>query len=337
MSSHSQDPAIESPREPRANKPRVTVAVPSYNGRHLLEVLLPSLQRQRFCGFEVIVVDDGSTDDTVAWLRNDWSEVQVLPLAENVGVTTSMNLCISAGDTEFVALLNNDIELDDAFLEEMVTALDAHPDAAVVTAKLVDFYNRDVIDGAGDIYFWSGETARRGQGEHDVGQYDEPRSIFGACGGAAMYRREAVERVGLFDEDFFAIREDTDWSFRAQLLGYTCWYVPGAVAYHMGSATLGRDPSDFSLYQNWRNEIWVVLKNYPRSALLRHGHEFVISQLHNLVWTIQKRRAAVFRRVWIDVLRSVPQVLRKRRAVQRTRRVGLRELEQVVGSMPDHG
>jgi GT2 family glycosyltransferase len=331
MSSPSTEVYFGSGRKPTGNKPRLTAVVLTYNRRELLETVLTSLAGQRSEPFDTVVVDNGSTDDTVTWLTDNWSEVRVVALAHNVGVTAALNVCVQAAESEFVALLNNDVELDKECLRNMMTELDAHPDAGAATAKLVDFYNRDVIDGAGDIFFWSGEAARRGQSARDEGQYDEPRPIFGACGGAAIFRRRALEEVGPFDEDFFAIREDVDWSFRAQLLGYTCRYVPSAVAYHMGSATLGRAPSDFVLYHNWRNEIWVVLKNYPLSALLRHGHEVVVSQLHNLVWTVQTRRMAVFARVWRDVLLGMPRLLGKRRLVQRSRSVGLRELERVVG------
>jgi GT2 family glycosyltransferase len=314
-----------------SSKVRVTVAIASYNGRHLLEVVLSSLRAQCFGDFQVVVVDDASEDGTVAWLASEWPDVRVIAHPENRGVTASLNTCLRAGQSDFVALLNNDVELDPNCLGELVAALDANPPAAVAAAKLMDFRDRQVLDGAGDVYTWKGYANRRGQGERDIGQYDREQSIFGACAGVALYRRAALEEVGLFDEAFFALQEDTDWSFRAQLLGYCCRYVPTAVAYHMGSATLGSGLSDFTQYHNWRNSIWVVLKDYPASALLRHGRELLLTQAHSYVWAVQTRRQRLFFRVWRDVIRALPSLLRKRRLIQSSRTVGLRELERVIG------
>jgi GT2 family glycosyltransferase len=253
-------------------------------------------------------------------------------LPRNIGVAAALNVCLNACRAgELVALLNNDVELEPDCLGELVAALDAHPEAAVAAAKLLDFHDHKVIDGAGDVYHWTGEANRRGQGRRDIGQYDDPRPIFGGCGAVALYRRAAMRAVGSFDEQLFAILEDVDWSFRAQLLGYSCRYVPTAVAYHMGGATLGGGLSDFTLYHNWRNRIWVVFKNHPEAALVRHGHRFVISQVRHLVWAIATGRVRVFTRVWRDALRGMPAILRKRRVLQRSRTIGLHELEDLIG------
>jgi hypothetical protein len=315
----------------KSSSPRVTVAVATFNGRPLLEVVLPSLAAQRFRDFTTVVVDDGSSDDTVSWLAESWPGIDVVALSENVGVTAALNVCLRQGAGEFVVLLNNDIELDPDFLGELVRAMDEHPAAGSAGAKLLDFHDRAVLDGAGDIYAWSGCGTRRGKGERDSGQYEEPREIFGACGGAAIYRRSALEAVGLFDEQLFAMCEDVDWAFRAQLLGYSCRYVPTAVAHHMGSATIGQGLSDFTLYQTWRNGIWVALSNYPLSALLRHGHDLVSEQAHTFVWAQRSGRLGVLLRAWRDSLAGLPTVIRKRRRIQRTRTVGLQALERVIG------
>ncbi len=310
---------------------RVTAAVLTYNGRELLEVVLPSLASQSLTDFRTLVVDNGSEDDSVSWLRENWPHVEVVALPENVGVTAALNVCLRESETEFVALLNNDIELDPDALAELVAALDAHPQAGSASAKLIDFYDRGVIDGAGDIFRWTGGATRRGKGARDLGQFEHPRPIFGACGGAALYRRSAIVSVGLFDEQLFALSEDVDWSFRAQLRGYSCRYVPSAVVYHMGSVTIGQGLSDFTLFHTWRNGIWGVAKNYPATALLRHGPAFLGSQARTLVWALQNGRTGVFARAWREALRGMPEVLRKRRAVQRSRTAGLRELERVIG------
>ena len=315
-----------------AAAPLLTVAVLSYDGRHLLEVILPSLARQSFRDFEVVVVDNGSRDDTVAWLAERWPQVEVVSLAHNVGVTAALNVCARAGRGELVGLFNNDLELDSDCLGELVAAMREHPQAGWAGAKLRDFEQRDVIDGAGDVFTWAATGGRRGHGERDVGQYDQPRAIFGACGGAALYRRSALEQVGEFDEDFFAFYEDVDWNLRAQLAGLSCRYVPGAIVYHMGSATIGRGLSDFTRYHLWRNTLWIIAKDLPASSLLRHAPHLLLGQLVNLAVALRDRKLGIWLRVWRDALRGLPRTLRKRRAVMARRRIGWRELEAIVGA-----
>jgi GT2 family glycosyltransferase len=309
------------------SEPVLTAVVLNYDGRHLLEGLMPSLARQRMSEIRVVVVDNGSSDDSVAWLAEHWPGVKVVSLAQNVGVTRALNVCVDAADSEFVALLNNDLELDREYLGELVAALRAHPEAGSAGGKLLDFHKRDVIDGAGDIFTWRGNGHRRGHGELDRGQYDRARAIFGACGGAAVYRRSALLDVGPFDEDFFAFFEDVDWSLRAQLAGYQCRYVPSAVVFHMGSATIGRGLNDFTRYQLWRNGIWLVVKGLPARVIACHAHQLAFGQALNLAVAARDRKLGIWWRSTRDALRALPAARRKRRLVQRSRRVSARELE----------
>jgi GT2 family glycosyltransferase len=324
--------ATSLPTRAGAPAPDVTVAVLSYDGRHLLEVILPSLARQVFRDFEVIVVDNGSSDDTVSWLGEHWPEVDVISLPENVGVTPALNVCARAGRGALLALFNNDIELEPDCLGELVSALERHPEAGWAAAKLLDFHQRDVIDGAGDVFTWGATGGRRGHGERDSGQFEQPRAIFGACGGAALYRRKTLELVGPFDEDFFAFYEDVDWDLRAQLAGFSCRYVPTAVVYHMGSATLGRGLTDFTRYHLWRNALWIVAKDLPAGALARHAHQLALGQLVNLRMAVRERKLNIWWRALRDALRGMPRALGKRRAVQARRRIDLHALELVVGA-----
>ena len=310
--------------------PLLTVAVLSYDGRSLLEVILPSLARQRFRDFEVVVVDNGSRDDTVSWLAEHWPEVEIVSLPENIGVTAALNVCVRSGRGELLGMFNNDLELDPDCLGELVDALSNHPQAGWAGAKLVNFYERELLDGAGDVFYWAAAGGRRGHGERDLGQYDEPQRIFGACGGAALKRRSTFEQVGDFDEDFFAFYEDIDWDFRAQLAGFSCRYVPSAVAYHMGSATIGQGLTDFTRYHLWRNTVWIVAKDIPARALLCHAHQLAFCQLMNLAVAVRDGKLDIWLRAWRDAVRGLPRVLRKRRGVQALRRIGLDELEAIV-------
>jgi GT2 family glycosyltransferase len=303
----------------------------SYDGRHLLEVILPSLARQRFRDFEVVVVDNGSRDGTPEWLAEHWPQVQGVRLPENIGVTAALNVCARSGRGELVGLFNNDLELEPDCLGELVAALAEHPQAGWAGAKLLDFQRREILDGAGDVFTWAATGGRRGHGEADRGQYDRPRAIFGACGGAAVYRRSVLASVGEFDEDFFAFYEDVDWNLRAQLAGFSCRYVPSAVVYHMGSATIGRGLSDFTRYHLWRNTLWIIAKDLPAGAIARHAHQLALGQLLNLAVAVRDRKLSIWLRVWRDGLRGLPRMVGKRRKVQARRRIDLRELEAIVG------
>jgi GT2 family glycosyltransferase len=318
-----------------APAPAVTAAIATYNGIELLPTVLHSLTRQTCRDFRTVVVDDASSDGTVAWLRERWPDVQVVEHPRNRGVTAALNSCLQAGrGSEYVLLLNNDVELDERCVEELLAALRADPSLAVAQAKLVDFTRRDLLDGTGDTYSWSGIAHRRGQGEPDRGQYDGQRDVFGTCAAAAIYRAAAVLDVGEFDERLHALCEDVDWSFRARLAGYRCAYVPEAVAYHIGSASLGPRVSEFTLYHNWRNQLWVIAKDYPAASLLRHCPDILMGLGANLYVAARHRSLRVLARAWRDALLGLPGILAERRAIQRSRRAGAAQLEPVIESGP---
>jgi len=310
---------------------RLTAAVLTYDGRHLLEILLPSLAAQTVPDLRTVVVDNGSSDGTAQWLASAWPQVEVVRLERNVGVTAGLNACLrAAAGSPYVALLNNDLELAPGCLAELVAALDAHPEAGSAGAKLVRYADRATLDGAGDVLDWAGTGWRRGHGEPDDGRYDEPAAVFGACGGAALYRAEALADVGPFDEAFFAFAEDTDWALRAQLAGWGCRYVPGAVAYHVGSATVGAGLSDFTRYHLWRNALWMVAKDYPAAALVRHAPRILYVQAAQLYLAGRAGKLSLWGRIVRDAARGLPAALRRRRRVQARRRVTLAQLEAVV-------
>jgi GT2 family glycosyltransferase len=315
---------------------RVSVVIPSWNGRSLLDLVLPSLERQHYRDFETVVVDNGSSDGTVEHLAERWPGVRVVALPENVGFAAGVNRGIERASGELIALVNNDMELDPGFLDALIDGLASAPGAAAATAKMLAYHERGTLDGAGDEFRWSSVVMPRGRGEQDRGQYDRREEVFSACGGAALYRRSAFDEVGLFDEHFFAQLEDVDWGFRARLLGHACIYVPEAVAYHMGSASTKRpgrpDPWFWALPA--RNNIWMWLKNYPRSCLLRYGHLLILNQVLAFYFAAREGMARAQLRALGSALIGVPRVLRQRRAIQARRRVGRRELERVIRSEP---
>jgi GT2 family glycosyltransferase len=164
----------------------------------------------------------------------------------------------------------------------------------------------------------------------DRGQFEQEEEIFAPCGGAALYRRSALDRVGGYDEVYYAYYEDLDWAFRAQLAGLSCRYVPGAVLYHRGSETLGRGMTDFNAYQLWRNPVWLIAKCFPLACLVRHSPSLMRGQLGNLYTAVRERKLPVWARAMRDALRGLPAALRKRRAVQRSRSVSIAQLERAA-------
>src|SRR4051794_19685957 len=178
-----------------AKTPPVSIVIPTYNGWHLLERTLPSALDQAFGEVEVIVVDDGSQDDTADHLARAHPEVTVVALPVNRGVAAALNAGIARARGEFVALLNNDVELEADWLSEMVNALASRPDAAWAACKLLSFSARDRLDGAGDVMYVSGGASRRGFGERDTGQYDQAQDVLSASAAAALIRRDAFDAV----------------------------------------------------------------------------------------------------------------------------------------------
>jgi len=318
-------------RAPEARAPKVTVAVLNYNGRHLLEIVLRSLARQEYRDFETIVVDDCSTDGSLAYLQEYWPEVRVVPTGtHNVSVAAALNIAVRAARTELVALLNNDIELDLHWLGAMVAALERDPLASSASCKLLNHWRRRELDGAGDIFMRDGTATRRGHGQLDEGQYDEEGYVFAPSAGAALYRASALAAVGPFDESFVAYYEDVDWGLRAQLLGHRCRYVPSAIAYHRGSATTGGDRNRLYFLLLRRNMLAVLIKDPPLGFLLANAPWIVWAQLQLIRASACDRLLGAHVHALAALVREAPGWLRARRRIQRTRRISGAELSRLV-------
>jgi GT2 family glycosyltransferase len=314
--------------------PRVAVVVPNWNGERFLELCLSSLRKQSFSDFETILVDNGSTDDSLRFVAKNFPEVRLVSLPENRGFSAAVNAGIRASAAqEHVALLNNDTEVEPSWLEALIRAAEDHPEAGLFSSKLVDFGDRRLLDGAGDALRKSGLPYRIGHGELDRGQFDKETYVFGACAAGALYRREMLDEIGLFDEDFFAYCEDGDISFRAQLAGYRCLYVPGAVVYHIGSASSGGKRSETNIRLGTQNGINLLVKNMPTSLLLRSLPFLLVGQLLRLVTAVLFRGSLLLAYLagLVGACRLLPLMLKKRKDIQKRRRVSddyIRELLQ---------
>lgn len=245
----------------------VSVIIPNYNGIAYLDGVLSTLERQTMKNYEVILVDNGSTDGSSAFVIANYPWVHLIELPENFGFCKAVNEGILASRAPYVLLLNNDTEVEPDFLEEMTAAIRRHKKAFSCAARMVQFHDRDRLDDAGNYYCALGWSYARGKGK-DIHTYEKEEKIFAACGGAAIYRRKILNRIGLFDEEHFAYLEDTDIGYRARIYGYENWYAPKAVVYHIGSGTTGSRYNHFKTRYSSRNNIYLIYKNMPLLQIL---------------------------------------------------------------------
>jgi GT2 family glycosyltransferase len=309
-----------------ASEPKVSIVIPNRDGATpreagvYLDLVMRTLAEQSFRDFEVIVADNGSSDDSVAYLRERWPDVQVVELGENRGFSAAVNAGIAVGRGPYVALLNTDLELSPDWLELLVGELDRDPRLGFATGKIMRYDDRGVIEQAGHDFYTCGRFEPRGLDERDEGQYDQraPTAIVTAA--AAMYRREALEQAGGFDEDYFLYCEDGDVCLRMLLEGYSGLYVPEPKAFHVRGGTVGAS-SDLPRFFLVRNALITLLKDLPASVLIRSLPKIALYHWGQLS---AARREGYARRVlqaYAAFLRMIPATLRKRRALQSRRAI----------------
>ncbi len=300
-------------------KKRVTVIVVNWNGKTCLIQCLDALRKQSFQDLETVVVDNGSSDGSADTVRQLFPEVTLISLTDNYGFAVANNIAIRRSDTEYVALLNNDAIAHPLWLENLITALSTFPEAGFAASKMLYHDAPHIIDRAGDGYTTAGAGCLRGRGRQN-NAHDQPEWVFGACAGAALYRMSMLQDIGLFDEDFFLLYEDVDLSFRAQLRGYKCLYVPIAVVYHMASRSIGYD-SPTSVYYGHRNLEWVYAQNMPSSLIVRTLGRHVFYTIAAFGYFASKGLAIAYVRSKRDSLKAWRSVLNKRKIIQTHRRV----------------
>jgi GT2 family glycosyltransferase len=251
-----------------APSPPVSVIIVNWNGMDYLKYCLDSLRAQTFPDFEVIVVDNGSTDGSVQCLRENYRGwVRVLPNPRNEGFSGGNNRGIRAASGKYIVLLNNDARADFRWLEELVKAAEENPRAGMLACKIYLQEGSRIIDNVGHLMYRDGLNRGKGRLEVDRGQYEKMEEVFFPSGCAALYRREMLEEVGLFDEDFFAYGDDTDLGLKGRLAGWNCLYVPTAVVHHRYSQSSGAYSLLKAFYVE-RNRLWIAVKYFPLSLLL---------------------------------------------------------------------
>ncbi len=321
-------------------QPIVSVVIVNWNGKHLLGECLDSLIAQSAAGVEIILVDNGSGDGSVQYVRERYASVRVVSLPENLGFAGGNNAGIKVAGGKYIALLNNDTKVALDWIANLLKEAEAAPASVGMWASRIFSYDKpDVIDNVGLLLYLDGLGRGKGRLERDEGQYDSPGEAFFPSGCAGMYRREVLDEIGLFDEEFFAYADDVDIGLRARLAGWKCQYVPAAKVYHKYSSST-EAYSPFKAFLVERNRIWILLKYYPLEMVLVSPLFTLLRMATHLFGAITgqgasgrfSRRYSVFQAVkilckaWGAALKGLPRILKQRKSFSPKKRLGRSDL-----------
>ncbi len=317
---------------------RVSVVLVNFNGAAFLSRCLDSVFSQTYPSLQLIVVDNGSTDDSMEILRAEERPVEVVEAGGNRGFAWAVNEGIRRSSGEYVLPLNFDIVMEPDFVAQMVDGIDSPQQPRRVSSgvrigsasgkllRLTDEGPLNIIDCTGHIIFRNRLASNRGQDEEDAGQYDRRELIFGASGAAPLYRREMLDDVAIdgqyYDETFFAFLEDVDLDWRAQLLGWTCAYVPEAKAYHYRGGT-GMHRSALVQYHNYKNWFLMRRKNDSGWGAVRAWPQVAFTNVFK-TGALMLRHPSVPPRAWWEILLLTPRAWRWRREISRRREIARR-------------
>lgn len=309
----------------RTSRPKVAIIIPNWNTQRWLAGCLDGLRDQTFQDFQIILVDNGSTDDSVAYVIEHYPEVKVIISAENRGFAPTVNAGIRQADSDYVALLNVDTIPQPDWMGSLVEMMDQSPaDVGCLASKMLVLNNPKTIDDAGDTLSWYGSARKRGSGEL-AENYRQMEEVFSPCAGAALYRHTFLEEVGGFDEHFISYLEDIDVGLRGRLLGYRCLYVPTAKVLHQGQgASTSRTRY---VYLMTRNRLALLLKNIPGQLLLKHSYTLLFGQFY--FFLVYKRPLHSLAGI-ISFLVALPHILGQRHIIQKRKVVSNQALETML-------
>lgn len=291
-----------------------SIIIVNWNGKELLADCIGSVLRQTFKGIEIILVDNGSRDGSVAFVEQAFPSVKVVSLSENTGFTGGNIEGYRVSSGHYIVLLNNDARLTERWLEHMVAAVESDSAIGFCSSKIV-IDGTTKIDSAGDVFTSAFTGTKLGEYEEES-NFVQRRLVPGACAAAVLYKREMLDEIGFLDPDFFLNHEDTDLNLRAWLAGWKCLFVPEAVAYHKVSTSIV-PMSDTAVYYFSRNNEWVWLKNVPLGLLVRTLPQRILYELSSFgYFCVMKGRWKPFIKGKLDAVRGAGAMLRKRKAVQ---------------------
>ena len=311
--------------------PNITIIIINWNSWDVLKICLDKLQQQTYRDFNVLVLDNASTQIMPEGLSTRYTNVQIVQNKTNMGFAAANNQAIKTlVNVELCVLLNPDAFPEPAWLATLVNAAIENLDYAAFASRQLMYNDSNLLDGDGDVYHISGLMWRDGYGKPKQNAASVSREVFSPCAAAALYRIDALMAVGGFDEDFFCYAEDVDLGFRLRLAGYKCLLVPDAVVYHVGYASSGGKSSNFSVYYGHRNLLWTFVKNMPGVLFWALLPMHVLLTLLSLaVFSYRGQGLAICRAKW-DALKVLPTVWSKRLVIQKNRVVSVAEIWRLL-------
>ena len=254
--------------------PKIAVVILNWNGRKFLQEFLPSVEKTTYANMELVIADNGSTDDSLDFISQQYPKIRVIRMSKNLGFAKGYNEALKQVEADYYVLLNSDVEVAPGWLEPMARLLESDPSIAACQPKILSFHTRDLFEYAGGAGGWLdkyGYPFAKGRifdiCEKDHGQYDQQEPIFWASGAALFIRSSVFKNVKGFDEYFFAHQEEIDLCWRIQLAGHKIYSCPQSVVYHVGGGTLPRG-NTLKTYLNFRNNLIMLSKNLPVSKKL---------------------------------------------------------------------
>jgi GT2 family glycosyltransferase len=287
----------------------VSVIIPNYNGSRFLRDCLDSLSRQSFKNFEVIVIDNASTDNSCYLLEQYYPNIKLYSMDENKGFSEAVNRGIELSCGKLIALLNNDTKVEDNWLRNLVNCIDSNDKIFSCCSKMIRYHEKNKIDDTGDKYTILGWAYKRGDGAN-INKYIKNSDIFSSCAGAAIYRRDILDKIGGFDDSFFAYMEDVDISYRAKIYGYKNVYCSDAVVYHVGSATSGSRHNAFKVRLAARNNIYLIIKNMPILQLAINAPLIILGGFIKYLFFLRKGLGSEYIKGIIEAIRSIGKIKR---------------------------
>lgn len=305
--------------------PRVSVIIPNFNGETWLPGCLAGLAEQEYEDFEVVLVDNGSADGSRDLARRLRPDLRLIALERNQGFAAAVNVGTRAARGEYLALLNTDTVARPRWLGSLVRTLDDSPtDVGAVASKMLCMEDPDTVDDAGDALSWTGAAEKVGHGRPAT-EFVERREVFAPSGGASLYRREFLEKMGGLDERFFAYLEDVDVALRGRLCGYRFLFEPEAEVLHQGHGS-GLSPASYVRLLT-RNRVMLFAKNVALSLLLRNAGKLLYGQLY---FFLAYRRPLSSLRGYASLVPQIPHLLRERRKLKPLVRVEAAEVQQML-------
>lgn len=303
----------------RKEEPLVSIIVLNFNGRIVLFECLKSVFKTNYSNFEVIVVDNGSTDGSCAMINKEFSNVQLIKNQENFGYSKGNNIGILRSRGEFIVLLNNDTIVHPSWLSNLLIGAKLDPECFYQPKIL--FAESKRINSAGNFVQLFGFAFPRGIGEPDIGQYDKKCEISYASGACVLASRLLIEKIGLLDEGFFTFYEDVNWGWRASMLGHKSIYVPSAVIYHRWGSSWGNIMSSKKFFFVERSRLVTVFRNYSLCTLVNVFPLLLFIELMVLLYSLINGFASEKIRSYSDILKNRKIILGQRIELQKKRKI----------------